>query len=753
MASSRRQFLLHSAAAFAASSFESVFGDDDPLIQPNIRELLLANGFDPDLPGSALMAVIADIHIDLNPTDPKFTDQIPDSLVSEINGLQPGLTDIALAGDLIVHNSVVIGAKHSQSAYELSRQEFRRVKEEIKRFRSDARLWAVPGNHDTEKDEADAELWREELRLPPYQSTSLGGVPVFFLNSGHAGMLDDVQLAWFRANAAAIPSTQEVLIVAHHPSFYYRFEETGLKRVVFEAFRKHSAPVWIIGGHGHTFGEQMFVNGQRRFIQMEVTAGNPKQFSDGKCPGYVLIGLQNGRVSFRAYRSIVENKFVVKSEANRLQVYPLTWAFDVVQWPAVLFEEGFYNRAGKLVSFTGIDLKTHIILCRIYTVRLDLSRTGGRISTFLLSAYINSAFQAPTCGFSFTGLDGSWVEVPYSKPANHGVYRVTIPPIFRNSPSLYIRTKTQLQGNYDGISVCGWGLEADEAQLTGYEKWLATHYRTILDGGATSPDTKPPGSTLTNVEHYAFQIPLPLSNAPVTAESLAQNSTTVASTPPITGTPAFSRVYRTIMAYRFARRKTDFSPNTAYIVEISSNLRTWTELEDESLTITSLDELWEEVSYITTSVGPKPLFCRTRVESLEQPGSPSYIRAGDHDGDGMDDLLEFAFDLQTSSNRTRAYDPTRSSGKAGIPIQSTKGGIYNRLVFPRLRDQSNPGIRYKVQESRNLILWSEVPPNMMSVRVLRSSGDFDEVEAIMLESTGSRKFYKVVVEPTVALAT
>jgi len=207
------------------------------------------------------------------------------------------------------------------------------------------------------------------------------------------------------------------------------------------------------------------------------------------------------------------------------------------------------------------------------------------------------------------------------------------------------------------------------------------------------------------------------------------------------------------MAYRFARRKTDFSPNTAYIVEISSNLRTWTELEDESLTITSLDELWEEVSYITTSVGPKPLFCRTRVESLEQPGSPSYIRAGDHDGDGMDDLLEFAFDLQTSSNRTRAYDPTRSSGKAGIPIQSTKGGIYNRLVFPRLRDQSNPGIRYKVQESRNLILWSEVPPNMMSVRVLRSSGDFDEVEAIMLESTGSRKFYKVVVEPTVALAT
>lgn len=753
MASSRRHFLIQSATALAATSFQTIRADNPPSGAINIRNLLAGVGFDPDIPNTALLAVIADVHINLTPGDPKYCAKLEDQLVAELNGLTPSLTDIAIAGDLIINHSVSIGGNRYPTNYELARQEYRCIRQQFQRFRPDARFWAVPGNHDTDRFEEDAELWREELQLPPYQKTTLGGVPVFFLNSGHAGMLNDTQLAWFQNEVASIPKTQEVLIVAHHPSFYYRFEETGLKRVVATAFRNHAAPIWLLGGHGHAFGEQMFAAGSKRFIQMEVTTGNPKQFGDSRSPGYALFGLQNGKMAFRAYRSVLESGFEIKSKIGQLKAYPLAWAFDDIQWPAVIFEEGFYNRTGKLVGFNGTDLKTHIILCKSYTVKVDLSHTGGKVTNFLLCANINQAFQAPTCGFSFSGLDGTWIEVPYPTPTNHGIYRIPIPMIFRNSPSVFVRTKSQLQGVWDGITVCGWGLEADENKLSGYEKWLATHYRTIFNGNTTSTSARPTGSTLTNLQHYAFQIPLPQSAAPITQQSLAQNSSTGSTALAITGVPVFSRVYRTVMAYRFARRKASSSPLASYVMETSPDLKTWTELEEAALTVASLDETWEEVSFITSTVGSQPVFCRTRVENQALAGSPSYIRAGDNDGDGMDDLLEYAFDLQASANKTRSYDPARPTGKAGIPIQSITRGIFNRLVFPRLRDLENSGVRYRILESRNLSIWNEVPANMMSLRVLRSAGDYDELEAIMLESTDSRKFYQVVLEPTVTLAT
>ena len=213
------------------------------------------------------------------------------------------------------------------------------------RFRPDMRLYAVPGNHDTDRFEVDAETWRAQLQIPPYQKKVLGGVPVFFLNSGHAGMPDPVQRAWFEEQARLIPPDQEVVIIAHHPSFFYVYEEIGLKKIVAQAFAKHRAPVWLVGGHGHAFGEQLLVSGSARFVQMEVTTGNPIQGSDGRSPGYVLLALQDGRVVHRAFRSVLESGFQSLKPVTQLTPYPLKWVFDSIEYPAVLFEEGFYDRA------------------------------------------------------------------------------------------------------------------------------------------------------------------------------------------------------------------------------------------------------------------------------------------------------------------------------------------------------------------------------------------------------------------------
>ena len=67
------------------------------------------------------------------------------------------------------------------------------------------RTWIVPGNHDTNAYETNAELFREQMNLPvAYQKATLGGVPVFFLNSGNGGMIDPIQEAWFRHEASFV---------------------------------------------------------------------------------------------------------------------------------------------------------------------------------------------------------------------------------------------------------------------------------------------------------------------------------------------------------------------------------------------------------------------------------------------------------------------------------------------------------------------------------------------------------------------
>ncbi len=97
---------------------------------------------------------------------------------------------------------------------------------------------------------ADTEFGARALRI-------LGGVSVFFLNSGHVGNLGPVQAQWFNTEAAKVNPDQEVLIVAHHPSFYSFVGETGIKRKIATAFKGHRAPIWIIGGHNHSFYEVM----------------------------------------------------------------------------------------------------------------------------------------------------------------------------------------------------------------------------------------------------------------------------------------------------------------------------------------------------------------------------------------------------------------------------------------------------------------------------------------------------------------
>lgn len=747
MKQSRRKFIVSTGSALVGAGFQRVIadGNDDPV--HDITSQLVAAGFNPNSSNSSLMAIIGDLHINLQTGDPKFTDRFDDTLVAELNSLTPSITDLTIAGDIIVHHSVSIGGPRYSSHYELSRQEFRVAKTQMERFGQNMSLRAVPGNHDTDREEDDAQLWREELKMPPFQKCVLGGVPVFFLNSGQAGMLDENQRAWFEAEAKLIHKEQEVLIVAHHPSFYYVYEEIGLKKIVARAFSMHQATVWLVGGHGHGFAEQMLVSGSTKFVQMEVTTANRIQWGDAKKPGYVLLALQSGRVLYRCFRSVDENSFQVLKPVNQLTAYPLKWVFDPIAYPAITYEEGFYDRSGRLVSFVGIDLKSHLIVCRSYTVRVNLSKSRGKIKSFLLPANIAKVYAPPVCEFSNISADGPWFSVSYPVPNGQSIYSVEIPLQFRETPNLYIRTKTQLQGSNDGISVYGWGLGADVTMLSGYEKWLASNYRTILLNDNTAPTAIPSGSNMTNIEHYAFNVSLPYKFTNTESDNVPSNISA-----PIRGAPAFKRNFRHISSFQFARRIAEANSLVTYSLEISSDLIRWVAVPESQLAITRLNNGWEEVCLNTMRYDRYSQYYRVVISSKQESQGESIISAGDIDANGVDDLVQYAFDLQPQTGFALAYNSERLGHVQGLPVLKHYQGLCSTLRFARVRKETNPGVSYSIEETSDLKQWSNVPSRFITERILRANTEWEEVEIIMMDAIHSSRFYRISLNLTEAMS-
>lgn len=753
MKKARRNFIKITGAALLGSTLQRGQADNAPTPAPDVTAMLQASGFTPGGPNSALLAVIGDIHINQDTSNIYYASRFDDPLVAELNALTPAITDLAIAGDLIFYLSASIGAGRSPQGYGWALQEFQVAKVQMQRFRSNMNLYAVPGNHDTDQIEEDAETWRAQLQIPPYQKTILGGVHVFFLNSGHAGMMNPGQIQWFENEARLIPADQEVLIVAHHPSFFYMFVEIGLKRVVSNVFRKHRAPVWVVGGHGHAFQEGYLESRSgTRFLQMEVTLGHPIQRTRGKLPGYILLALQDGKVIHRSFREVPSSGvpdpgFQVRRPLEQLTSTPLRFPFDSIDYPAAVFEEGFYDRSQHLTGFVGTDLKSHLIWCRNYTVRANLGNARGKVSEFLLAAEFNVGIGAPNCHFSATGLDGSWVAGTFPIPNYQQVYRVPIPQQLRNSTNLHIRVVSQLQGSYDGILINGWGLAADPSTLTGFDKWLSLHYRTILPNGQTSPTAKPPSSSLTILEHFAFNIPLP---AGISESPAPLNQTPyppVPPDPPIKGQPVYSMTFRQVRHFRFARRTAASGPMVSYHVEYSPDMTHWTTLEEEALTVTSLEDGWEEVRCGIISTQAKQTFFRARVTSLSpQSGGSALISSGDLDANGIDDLLQYAFNLNAQNGGLRPYDPARPSNKAGVPIIGTGFERMSRIVYPRMIESANPGVNYRLEQSADLQLWTDIPPAIFTERVLRSTGDWDEVETVIMDSPRRQMFYRVCLE-------
>ncbi len=752
MRSNRRNFILGTGAALAGNALEragaEVITNTAP---PDIRTLLQSAGFNPDSPESSLLAVIADPHFVTDINHPYHNLAFDDTFVAELNGLSPSITDLVIAGDLILSHSRAKAEPRYSTSYAFAQQEFRVAKQQMTRFRSSMRLWSVPGNHDTDRQENDAELWRTELGTPPYQKSVLGGVPVFFLNSGHAGMMDPVQIQWFNNEASTIAADQEVLIICHHASFAYLTTSCGLKRTVATAFTGHRAAVWIMSGHGHRFYEDCYVNKGTRFIQGHVTAASTKVWSEGKAPGYTLLGLQGGQIVCRIQRSTRVGGFTVLPPLSALRFSNLRWAFDRIEYPGELFHEGFYDRRGRVLSFAAVDLKCQFGRVQNIIWKLNLARYGGKIRDFLISGTLGTTARLTArCAFSTSGPSGPWLDasIPSTAASDaNQAYRIPIPGHFLNATDLFVKISTEAPSNLSDMEIAGWGTAASSEDLTGYERWIAGTYRTFLLNAETNPLTIPPGSSLTNLELFAFNL------APSSFTSLSGAASV---SPAIQCKPTYSRILtETPNTFAFARKRSISNPGVSAFLEESTNLKDWLPVAPARLTVTSLDETWEEVR-LTQAVSNG--FFRVRLESdsasqgkfltwqntVAIPGSsPS-----DRNANSIDDVLEYAFDLSPPDGASRLYDSSRTSNPAGqLNIQSRVSTI-SRIVFARMKPSANPGVSYSLQMSSNLTDWTVVPQSLLTERILRSDTSWEEVECLVNDASMHQLYYRVALELT-----
>jgi hypothetical protein len=755
MRKTRRDFLFTSSGALAASMVNSGRAQTSPSpVAPDIRSLLQASGFDPDRPGSdsALLAVIGDTHIVTDPSLPYFNLSFDDSLVHEINNLSPQISDTVIAGDLIISHSRATAEPRYPTSYNFAKEEFRIAKQQMSRFREGLRVWAVPGNHDTDRIEEDAELWREELGIPAYQKSVLGGVPVFFLNSGHGGMMDPGQVQWFKSEAALIAKDQEVVVICHYPTFVLFSTYAGTKRVVAEAFEGHRAPVWIQSGHNHTFREDYFLDKGTRFIQMQVTSASKKVWNDGRAAGYTLLGLQGGRVVTRLFRSVKEPGFQVLPSIESVNFQQLRWAFDRIAYPGELFHEGFYNRTGRILSATAVDLKCHFVRAQQITWRVNLGRFGGKIREFLICGTVGgTARPTARCQFSATSPTGPWITRSFPSAAESDadrVYRLPIPEEFLTADTLYVKAANDVVSGLCDVEIAGWGVAATAETLTRYERWISRRYRTFLRTPQTDPEAVPEGYRHSNLELYAFNLlpEAPVSNAPAALGVAA----------PISGSPVFSSVLMEEgLDFVFARRRAASRPGLSYVVEESSNLAAWTTVESSRLKVRPIDGVWEEVR-LPRSGGRA--FHRVRVESDGDAGGAfarwrdEMAAAGndptDRNDNRIDDLLEFGFDLPATRGGASYYDPAKTGTHEGLPTMRGAIKAYSRLVFARLRQEADPGLTYTIEESADLTGWAAVPAERLTERILRSAGDWEEVECTIPRPDGPSCFYRIHLELT-----
>lgn len=597
----RRRFVTATIGTGGALAIGVRAEDDDPhaALRAELEARLAACGYDPSAGDCALVAIMSDPHIFLGNDYPGLiTAHWDDDLIAELNALHPPITHLVLAGDLISHRSMTPGSPRYPLHEQWSIDEYALAHNELQRFRMP--IWAVPGNHDTDAYETDAEMFQEKTGFPPYQRIELAGVPVLLLNTGNGGMLNGSQETWLRAQAETIPGDQEVLIVQHVPTFSCIFTQAGSKRIIAEAFSHRSAPVYIASGHNHRFDEGLSEFKGTCFVQMATTTANRVVFNDKKNPGYLLVAVQDGQVRARIQRSLTVSVFWPRPPLAALPVASVRFPFDGVEYLLDAFEEGFYNTRDYL-EFFGVHVGCYIAYCKRAVLRIAPPRFHGAIRRLYVSGLITASSQ-PACWISRNGSDGPWEELTFPPASGSGLYLIELPGDVATLEQFHVKIDTGLTGNVQGFSWSGWALASDSSSVTGYEVWLHGIYGTLVRSPESAPDAIARGGSHPNLLTYACNLP-PCGRGPVSG------------LPSITMPHAHGTAGNRA-SILFTRSRDPVADGLEYLLERSFDMTEWFPLDSSAVTETVIEECecYERIQAdVVLADGLAAAFFRVRV--------------------------------------------------------------------------------------------------------------------------------------------
>ncbi len=187
----------------------------------------------------------------------------------------------------------------------------------------------------------------------------------------------------------------------------------------------------------------------------------------------------------------------------------------------------------------------------------------------------------------------------------------------------------------------------------------------------------------------------------------------------------------------------------SYALEKSFNLTQWIGVSDDELAVTPFNNGWEEVRTNIPIIDGTSVFFRVGVAPRKSNANTrSYITSGDLDSNEINDLIQYAFNLQSQNGLMPTYDPEQTNPKPGLPHLGRHQELYSAIRYARLRKSTNSGVDYRIEESTDIKQWTTLDRRFIAERIIRTNGDWDEVEAIIINSTNSSRTYRVRLDLT-----
>jgi hypothetical protein len=445
----------------------------------NLTSAFSAMGFDPSLPGNAVVVLFSDAHMDAGGagvTPGVLTSNLNPFLVSTVNAMDPPPVKIVVAGDVSTgYCQTPGGHANSNDAYVAS-IEMTWWSSAVHAFTNIAQtniLW-VPGNHDQMVDETNAELFcRMFPNMPPYQAFELAGVKFFLLNSGAYCDFSDSEEQWLRQQVAATPPTQNVAVVTHFPVIddtIYR----GMYPVLRELFGNWQTRWWSIYGHTHGGWNEVATVGATNVALFNVGTANTNMaggiYGDA---GFSFLCLSNKDISGIVYyrynaTAIGQGDFEVDYgfPNNREQFGPPWWPNWGQPTPFVAAFEAssgllwrrFKTRepAPEVVLVNGADCGNWFAYDVELQLELPLGQCANQATDFLL--LMPRLLWNMRADFSADRTN--WIQVPFlQENYRYNVVTCPIPPEISCCATGYFRFTAPWANNY----ICGWGLSTTNA--------------------------------------------------------------------------------------------------------------------------------------------------------------------------------------------------------------------------------------------------------------------------------------------------